>query len=103
MTERASPSASSAVTDIDVLIIGAGFSGLCMGIKLLEAGMNSFLIIEKSADIGGTMRAFKKQFGMKRKESGTPQPAMECTFAPAYWSQEWAPYTCLIFRSSRAS
>jgi cation diffusion facilitator CzcD-associated flavoprotein CzcO len=25
-----------------------------MGIKLLEAGMNSFLIVEKSADIGGT-------------------------------------------------
>jgi cation diffusion facilitator CzcD-associated flavoprotein CzcO len=39
---------------VDVLIIGAGFSGLCMGIKLLEACMNSFLIVEKSADIGGT-------------------------------------------------
>ena len=54
MTEPASPSANSAVTHVDVLIVGAGFSGLCMGIKLLEAGMNSFLIIEKSQDIGGT-------------------------------------------------
>jgi len=25
------------VTSVDVLIIGGGFSGLCMGIKLLEA------------------------------------------------------------------
>jgi cation diffusion facilitator CzcD-associated flavoprotein CzcO len=39
---------------VDVLIVGAGFSGLCMGIKLLEAGIKDFLIIEKSAEIGGT-------------------------------------------------
>lgn len=39
---------------VDVLIVGAGFSGLCMGIKLLEAGMKNFLIIEKSDDVGGT-------------------------------------------------
>jgi cation diffusion facilitator CzcD-associated flavoprotein CzcO len=44
----------SSLTDVDVLIVGAGFSGICMGIKLLEAGMKSFLIIEKSDDIGGT-------------------------------------------------
>jgi cation diffusion facilitator CzcD-associated flavoprotein CzcO len=54
MTESAANSKNSAVTNVDVLIVGGGFSGLCMGIKLLEAGMNSFLIIEKSADIGGT-------------------------------------------------
>jgi cation diffusion facilitator CzcD-associated flavoprotein CzcO len=54
MSEPTGPSANSAVATVDVLIVGAGFSGLCMGIKLLEAGMNSFLIIEKSADIGGT-------------------------------------------------
>jgi len=39
---------------VDVLIVGAGFSVHCMGIKLLEAGMKSFLIIEKSCEIGGT-------------------------------------------------
>src|SRR5258708_15834116 len=54
MTESAAPFAESSVTNVDVLIVGAGFSGLCMAIKLLEAGMKSFLIIEKSDDIGGT-------------------------------------------------
>ena len=44
----------SADMAVDVLIVGAGFSGLCMAIKLREAGLNSFLIIEKSDDIGGT-------------------------------------------------
>ena len=39
---------------LDVLIVGAGFAGICMAIKLREAGMESFLIIEKSDDIGGT-------------------------------------------------
>ena len=41
-------------TPVDVLIIGSGFSGLCTAIKLRQAGMNSFLLIEKSGDIGGT-------------------------------------------------
>lgn len=53
---ESSPTHSNAASEntVDVLIIGGGFSGLCMGIKLREAGMNSFLILEKSADIGGT-------------------------------------------------
>jgi cation diffusion facilitator CzcD-associated flavoprotein CzcO len=54
VSEPTAPHSNAPETAVDVLIIGAGFSGLCMGIKLLEAGMNSFLIIEKSADIGGT-------------------------------------------------
>ena len=54
MTASGAFSSNSPVTNVDVLIVGAGFSGICMGIKLLEAGMQSFLIIEKSAEIGGT-------------------------------------------------
>jgi cation diffusion facilitator CzcD-associated flavoprotein CzcO len=54
MTETSAPNLNASEITVDVLIVGAGFSGLCMGIKLREAGMNSFLIIEKSADIGGT-------------------------------------------------
>jgi cation diffusion facilitator CzcD-associated flavoprotein CzcO len=54
MSDSSTPNSNAAEAAIDVLIVGAGFSGLCMGIKLLEAGMKSFLIIEKSADIGGT-------------------------------------------------
>src|SRR5437868_12474851 len=45
---------ASADISVDVLIVGAGFSGIGMGIKLLEAGMKKFLIIEKSDDLGGT-------------------------------------------------
>ncbi|MFT7286726.1 MAG: cation diffusion facilitator CzcD-associated flavoprotein CzcO [Halieaceae bacterium] len=37
-----------------VIVIGAGMSGLCMGIKLRERGIRDFLIIEKSPEVGGT-------------------------------------------------
>jgi cation diffusion facilitator CzcD-associated flavoprotein CzcO len=54
MSETTGARLNATEISVDVLIIGAGFSGICMGIKLREAGVNSFLIIEKSADIGGT-------------------------------------------------
>ena len=38
------------------IIIGAGFSGLCMGIKLKEAGIQDFVILEKADSLGGTWR-----------------------------------------------
>jgi len=39
-----------------VAIVGAGFSGLCMAIKLKEAGIDSFVILEKASEVGGTWR-----------------------------------------------
>lgn len=42
--------------DFEIAVIGTGFAGICMGIKLLEAGINDFVILEKADDIGGTWR-----------------------------------------------
>jgi cation diffusion facilitator CzcD-associated flavoprotein CzcO len=39
---------------LDVLVIGTGFAGVCVGIKLLEKGITNFRIYEKSQGIGGT-------------------------------------------------
>ncbi len=39
-----------------VIIIGAGMSGILMGIRLLEAGIEDFIIYEKKEKIGGTWR-----------------------------------------------
>jgi len=47
--------APEAVTT-DVLIVGTGFGGLAMAIKLRETGFPDFLIIEKAGDVGGTWR-----------------------------------------------
>src|ERR1700722_7422863 len=54
MSENSNQSSQAGEIKVDVLIVGGGFSGLCMAIKLREAGMNSFLLLEKSDDIGGT-------------------------------------------------
>jgi cation diffusion facilitator CzcD-associated flavoprotein CzcO len=54
MSEHSDRASEATEINVDVLIVGGGFSGLCMAIKLREAGMNSFLLIEKSDDIGGT-------------------------------------------------
>jgi cation diffusion facilitator CzcD-associated flavoprotein CzcO len=42
--------------DFEVVIIGAGFAGLCMAIKLKEAGETSFVVLERASEIGGTWR-----------------------------------------------
>ncbi|MGH0029215.1 MAG: flavin-containing monooxygenase [Myxococcota bacterium] len=39
-----------------IAIIGAGFSGLCLGIQLKRAGFDDFTIFEKSDGVGGTWR-----------------------------------------------
>ncbi|WP_436763456.1 flavin-containing monooxygenase [Streptosporangium sp. V21-05] len=40
----------------NVAIIGAGFGGLCMAIQLEKAGIRSYTVFEKGADVGGTWR-----------------------------------------------
>lgn len=37
-----------------IVILGAGMSGVCMGILLKRAGFESFVIVERSAGVGGT-------------------------------------------------
>ncbi|MFT6975921.1 MAG: cation diffusion facilitator CzcD-associated flavoprotein CzcO, partial [Bermanella sp.] len=39
---------------LDAVIIGAGFSGICAGIKLQEQGINSYKIYDKAPKVGGT-------------------------------------------------
>jgi cation diffusion facilitator CzcD-associated flavoprotein CzcO len=54
-SEAATSSTNALPTEtLEVLIVGAGFSGLGMAIKLLESGIKPFLVIEKADDIGGT-------------------------------------------------
>ena len=42
--------------DVDVLVLGAGFGGLCMGIHLERSGVGSFAILERASEVGGTWR-----------------------------------------------
>jgi len=39
-----------------IAIVGTGFSGLCLGIRLKQSGNNNFVLFEKAETIGGTWR-----------------------------------------------
>ncbi len=40
--------------EVDVLLIGGGFSGLMTGARLRMAGVESIRIVERGGDVGGT-------------------------------------------------
>jgi cation diffusion facilitator CzcD-associated flavoprotein CzcO len=48
--------AVTARPDFEVAVIGTGFAGLCMAIKLKEEGRNDFVLIERGNSVGGTWR-----------------------------------------------
>jgi cation diffusion facilitator CzcD-associated flavoprotein CzcO len=52
----AAPSGTQVRLDTEILVVGAGFAGLAMAISLERAGMGSFVVIERAADLGGTWR-----------------------------------------------
>ena len=42
---------------VSVGVVGAGFGGIGMGIKLREAGIEDFTIFERADSVGGVWRA----------------------------------------------
>ncbi len=42
--------------NLDVVVLGAGFAGLGMGLRLARRGDVSFLVLERAGDVGGTWR-----------------------------------------------
>jgi len=61
------------------IIIGSGFSGLAMAIKLKEKGIQDFIVLEKAGDIGGTWRE-------------NTYPGAECDIPSALYSYSFEPY-----------
>jgi hypothetical protein len=41
-------------TEIDFLVLGGGFGGLCLAARLMEAGITNMRIMDKGGDFGGT-------------------------------------------------
>lgn len=40
--------------EVDYLVVGAGYSGMLLSVRLLEAGITSIRIVDKAGDFGGT-------------------------------------------------
>ncbi len=54
--EQQEPVEQAPVEHARIAIIGAGFAGLGMAIRLKQAGHHDFVVFERAADIGGTWR-----------------------------------------------
>jgi cation diffusion facilitator CzcD-associated flavoprotein CzcO/acetyl esterase/lipase len=48
------PHAVNGTAEHEIVILGAGMSGLCMAIQLQKAGLHNFVILEKQPGLGGT-------------------------------------------------
>lgn len=53
------PTTEAKTQSTQVAIIGSGFGGLAMAIRLLQANIHDFIILEKADDVGGTWRENK--------------------------------------------
>jgi cation diffusion facilitator CzcD-associated flavoprotein CzcO len=72
----------------DVVIIGSGFSGIGMGIRLKQAGVDDFVILERGDDVGGTWH-FNTYPGCA---CDVPSHLYSFSFAPnPAWSQTYSP------------
>jgi cation diffusion facilitator CzcD-associated flavoprotein CzcO/acetyl esterase/lipase len=79
-----------AATDIetrDVVILGAGMSGLCMSVQLRRAGIEDFVVIEQSAGLGGTW--WDNRYPGAHVDM--PAPLYAFSFAPSRrWTRRFA-------------
>ena len=46
----------AATQNVSVVIVGSGFSGLGMAIRLKQSGRHDFVVLERGGDVGGTWR-----------------------------------------------
>jgi cation diffusion facilitator CzcD-associated flavoprotein CzcO len=80
---RANPGHS----DHEVVILGAGMSGLCMAAQLQKAGIHDFVLLEKQPGLGGTW--WDNTYPGAHVD--VPAPAYSLSFAPnPHWKQRFA-------------
>lgn len=60
----------------DIVVIGTGFSGMGVAVKLIESGRTDFVILEKADDVGGTWR-------------DNTYPGCECDVPSHMYSYSW--------------
>src|ERR1700753_2301270 len=73
---------------VHTFVIGAGFGGLCMAIKLQQAGERDFLVAERGDDVGGTWR----DNSYPGAACDVPSQLYSYSFAPnPMWTRSFSP------------
>ncbi len=77
---------SGRTSAVSVGIIGCGFAGIAMGVRLLREGIEDFTIFESASDLGGTW--FHNTY--PGAEVDTPSHMYSFSFEPNDWSRPFA-------------
>lgn len=71
-----------------IVIVGAGFAGIGTAIRLLQAGIDDFVVLERAADVGGTWR----DNHYPGCQCDVPSNLYSFSFAPnPHWTRTFAP------------
>jgi cation diffusion facilitator CzcD-associated flavoprotein CzcO len=68
-----------------VVIIGAGFGGIGMAIRLKQAGIEDFVVVERAGDLGGTWR----DNSYPGLTCDVPSQLYSFSFRPSHWSRRF--------------
>src|SRR5688572_33150935 len=75
-------------SDFEVAIVGSGFGGLGMAIRLKQQGDDDFVVLERAHDVGGTWRANT----YPGAACDVPSRLYSFSFAPnPEWSRSFSP------------
>ena len=66
------------MTHTRIAVVGSGFSGLCMAIRLKQEGIDDFVVLERADELGGTWR-------------DNTYPGCQCDIPSALYSFSFAP------------
>src|SRR5580704_10604105 len=76
------------MTEPSIVIVGSGFAGLGMAIRLKQAGIHDFVILEQAGEVGGTWR----DNHYPGAACDVPSHLYSFSFEPwASWTREFAP------------
>ena len=80
------------VRPVETVIIGTGFSGLLAAIRLQKRGCDDFVLLERSAELGGTWQANS----YPGAEVDVPTSLYSISFIPFPFSKSFAPQSELL-------
>src|SRR6187401_1064270 len=79
--------------ELSVGVVGAGFGGVGIGIRLRQAGFEEFTIFERGETVGGVWRANT----YPGAACDVPSHLYSLSFAPGHrWSRRYAPQTEIL-------
>ena len=83
---------SSDPQHFEVVIIGTGFSGLLAAIRLQQDGLDDFVLLERSSEMGGTWR----DNAYPGAEVDVPTGLYSISFVPYPFRKQYAPQSELL-------